>query len=108
MVYRDGLSYTHKPRRVDAVNSSHSTRGSVDAHGRRVRNVYIALIVALAAPVLVFTVQNFQTATLSLFLASVTLPMSLLVIAICVVGMLTDRLFLALLRSWVGGARRMR
>ena len=43
------------------------------------RNVYIALIVALAAPVLVFTVQNFQTATLSLFSASVTLPMSLLI-----------------------------
>ena len=53
------------------------------------RNVYISLIVALAALVLVFKVQNFQTATLSLFSASVTLPMSLLIIAIYVVGMLT-------------------
>ena len=58
------------------------------------RSVYIALIVALAALVLVFTVQNFQTAPLSLFSASVTLPMSLLVIAIYMRGMLTDGLFL--------------
>lgn len=70
------------------------------------RNVYIVLIVALAALVLVFTFQNFQAATLSLFSASVTLPISLLIIAIYVLGMLTGGLFLALLRSWVGGARR--
>lgn len=67
--------------------------------------VYIGLIIAFTALVLAFKVQNFQTATVSLFSLSVTLPISLLVIGIYVLGMFTGSFLLALLRTWIGGAR---
>ena len=69
------------------------------------RYVYIGLIVAFTALVLLFKVQNFQTATVSLFSLSITLPVSLLVIGVYVLGMFTGGFVLSLLRSWVGGAR---
>lgn len=68
--------------------------------------VYIALIVVVTAVVLLFKIQNFQMVTLSLFSASVTLPASLLVIGIYVLGMLTGGCVLSLLRSWTRGALR--
>jgi uncharacterized integral membrane protein len=70
------------------------------------RFVYIALIVLVTFIVLSFKFQNLQSATLSLFTASVTLPMSVLVIAIYVLGMLTGASLVALVKSWVAGARR--
>ncbi|MBK9116861.1 MAG: DUF1049 domain-containing protein [Betaproteobacteria bacterium] len=71
------------------------------------RFLYIALIVAFTAVVLLFKFQNLQTATVSLFSASVTLPVSLLVIGIYVLGMLTGGALYALLRSWIVAARRV-
>jgi putative membrane protein len=68
--------------------------------------VYIALIVLVTAVVLLFKIQNFQMVTLSLFSASVTLPTSLLVIGVYVLGMLTGGCVLSLLRSWTRGALR--
>jgi uncharacterized integral membrane protein len=68
--------------------------------------LYIALIVALTALVLMFKFQNLETATVSLFSASITLPVSVLVFAIYVLGMLTGGSLLALLRTWIGRARR--
>jgi putative membrane protein len=50
------------------------------------RVVYIALIVLFTAIVLLFKFQNLDTVTLSLFAASITLPVSLLVIGIYVLG----------------------
>ena len=70
------------------------------------RLVYIALIVVVTAVVLLFKFQNLQTATISLFSASITLPMSILVFGIYVLGMVTGSSLLALMRSWVEGARR--
>ena len=70
------------------------------------RNVYIALIVVFAALVLLFMVQNLQTATVSFFSASITLPIALLVIAVYALGMATGGFALALLRGLVGRARR--
>lgn len=69
------------------------------------RYVYIALIIAFTALVLLFKVQNFETATVSLFSLSVTLPVALLVIGVYVLGMLTGGALFALLRSWFAGAR---
>jgi len=69
------------------------------------RYLYIALIVAFTALVLLFKVQNFQSATVSLFSLSFTLPVSLLVIGVYVLGMFTGGFVLSLLRSWVSGAR---
>jgi len=70
------------------------------------RYVYMALIAILAAIIILFKVQNLESVTVSLFAASVTLPVSVLVLLIYVLGMLTGGFLLALLRSWVHGATR--
>jgi len=70
------------------------------------RYVYMALIAILAAVVILFKVQNLESVTVSLFSASVTLPVSVLVLLIYILGMLTGGFLLALLRSWVHGATR--
>jgi uncharacterized integral membrane protein len=70
------------------------------------RYVYMALIAVLAAIIILFKVQNLESVTVSLFAASVTLPVSVLVLLIYVLGMLTGGLLLALLRSWFRGATR--
>jgi uncharacterized integral membrane protein len=70
------------------------------------RYVYIGPIVAFTALVVLFNFQNLETATVSLFSASVTLPVSILVVAIYLLGMVTGGCLLALLKSWVRGARR--
>jgi len=70
------------------------------------RFVYIALIVLFTAIVVLFKFQNLQSATVSLFSASVTLPMSILVAGIYVLGMLTGSSLVALLRTWVAAARQ--
>ena len=70
------------------------------------RYVYIALIVVLAGIVILFKFQNLESATISLFSMSITLPLSLLVFLIYVLGMLTGGFMLSLLRSWARGATR--
>ncbi len=70
------------------------------------RYVYIALIVAVTAAVLLFKFQNLQTVTVSLLTASVTLPVSFLVIGIYVLGMFTGGFVVSLVRAWIGGARQ--
>ena len=70
------------------------------------RYVYITLIVALTALVLLFKLQNLQTVTVSLLSASFTLPVSVLLVLIYVLGMLTGGFLFALVRTWIRGARR--
>ena len=70
------------------------------------RTLYIALIVAFTAIVVLFKFQNLETVTVTLLSASLTLPVSMLVLAIYVLGMLTGGFVLALVRGWVRGARR--
>ena len=70
------------------------------------RYIYIALIVVLAGIVILFKFQNLESATISLFSMSITLPLSLLVFLIYVLGMLTGGFMLSLLRSWARGATR--
>ncbi len=64
------------------------------------RYVYIGLIVVFTALVLLFKVQNLETVTVS-----VSLPVSVLIVGVYLLGMFTGGFVLALLRSWVGGAR---
>jgi uncharacterized integral membrane protein len=66
-----------------------------------VKYVYVALIVVFAGIVLLFKVQNLESVTVSLFSASVTLPVSVLVLLIYVLGMLTGGAVLGLLRSLI-------
>ena len=68
--------------------------------------VYIALIVALTALVPLFKLQNLQTVTVSLLSASFTMPVSVLLVLIYVLGMLTGGFLFALVRTWIRGARR--
>ncbi|MBP7013529.1 MAG: DUF1049 domain-containing protein [Steroidobacteraceae bacterium] len=70
------------------------------------RFVYMALIVLFTGLVILFKVQNLEAVTITLFSASVTLPVSVLVLLIYVLGMLTGGFLLMLLRTWVHGATR--
>jgi uncharacterized integral membrane protein len=76
-----------------------------DRGGSIVRYVYIGLIVAFTALVLLFKFQNLETVTVSLFSSSITLPVSVLVVGIYLLGMFTGGFVVTLLRSWIGGAR---
>ena len=70
------------------------------------RYVYIALIVLLTAVVLLFNFQNLTSVTISLLGMSVTLPVSVLVILVYVLGMVTGGALFSLVRSWIRGARQ--
>ena len=70
------------------------------------RYVYIALIVVFTAIVVLFKFQNLETVTISLFSSSLTLPVSILILLVYLLGMLTGGFVLTLLRSWARGARQ--
>jgi len=64
------------------------------------RYLYIALIVIFAGVVLLFKIQNLESVTVSLLSMSVTLPSSVLVLLVYVLGMFTGGFVLGLLRTW--------
>jgi uncharacterized membrane protein YciS (DUF1049 family) len=64
------------------------------------------MIVVLTASVLLFKLQNLQIVTVSFLSASFTLRASALLILVYALGMLTGGFLLALVRTWVRGARR--
>lgn len=68
------------------------------------RYIYIALIGVVAAAALLFTLQNLETVTIAFFSAKITLPASLLVFLVYVLGMVTGGSLGWLLRSWIHGA----
>jgi lipopolysaccharide assembly protein A len=70
------------------------------------RYVYIGLIVLLTAIVLIFKFQNLTSVTVSLLGMSATLPLSVLVIFVYVLGMVTGSALFGLVRGWIRGARR--
>lgn len=65
----------------------------------------MGLIVLFTAIVALFTIQNLPMVTISLLFSSMTLPLSVLVILIYVLGMLTGGFVLALLRTGIQRAR---
>jgi len=69
------------------------------------RYVYMAMIVILAGVVILFKVQNLDSVTVTLFSTSFTMPVSILVLVIYVLGMLTGGFMLQLVRSSISGAR---
>lgn len=70
------------------------------------RYVYAGLIIVVTAVVLMFKIQNLTSVTVSLFSMSLTMPVSLLVIGVYLLGMLTGSALVSLLRGWLHGARR--
>jgi uncharacterized integral membrane protein len=74
--------------------------------GHDMRYVYIVLIATFVAIITLFKIQNLDTVTVSLLGASVTLPVSVLVLLIYVLGALTGGTLVALIRTWFQGAKR--
>jgi len=70
------------------------------------RYVYIGLIIMVTAVVLLFKIQNLTSVTVALFGMSLTMPVSLLVIGVYLLGMLTGSALWSLLRGWMHGAKR--
>jgi uncharacterized integral membrane protein len=69
------------------------------------RYVYIALIVVVTAAVLLFKIQNLDVVTVSFLTLSFSMPVSLLVVTIYVLGMLTGGTLWSLLRGWLAKAQ---
>lgn len=69
------------------------------------RYVYIALIVLFTVAVLTFKVQNVESATLVLLSMRITLPMSVIVLLVYILGMLSGGFVLQLVSTWVRKAR---
>jgi uncharacterized integral membrane protein len=68
------------------------------------RYFYLAAIAFLTILVVSFKFQNIESATISLFTMSLTLPLSVLVMLVYFLGMLTGGFVLGLLRTWTHGA----
>lgn len=68
------------------------------------RYLYIALIVIFAGIALLFKVQNMDSVTVSLFSMSVTLPTSVMVLLVYILGMFTGGFVVGLLRTWTNKA----
>jgi uncharacterized integral membrane protein len=69
------------------------------------RYIYFALLVILSAVVFTFKFQNLEMVTVVFLNSSLSLPLSLLLFLVYVLGMLTGGSLFALLKSWVRGAR---
>ena len=72
------------------------------------RAIYIAIVIAIVAVIVLFNVQNVETVTVSLFSASIAMPTWLMVYLVYFAGMLTGGFVLALLRKSLRGASRSR
>jgi uncharacterized integral membrane protein len=70
------------------------------------RFVYIGLIVLLTAVVVLFKFQNLASVTISLFAMQVSMPTSVLVLIVYVLGMITGGAMLSLVRTWINRATR--
>jgi len=68
------------------------------------RYFFLVPLLALAAVVFLLKVQNLDTVTEQFLWASLILPLSLLLLAAHVLGMLTGGTLVSLVRTWVRGA----
>jgi uncharacterized integral membrane protein len=70
------------------------------------RYVYIALVVLVTAAVVLFKIQNLDTVTVSFLTMSLTMPVSVTIILVYVLGMVSGGALLSVLRLWFQGATR--
>ena len=68
------------------------------------RYVYMLLIAGAIGVLLLFKIQNLSAVTLTFLGASMTLPVSFLVLGVYLLGMLSGGAVVGLLRSWARGA----
>ena len=64
------------------------------------KHVYLAVLLAMTAVVFLFKFQNLDTVTVQFLSASLTLPLSLLLLAVYVLGTPTGGTLLAMVRIW--------
>lgn len=69
------------------------------------RYIYIALIVVITLVILLFKFQNLDSVTVSFLSMSITLPTSLLVFLVYILGMLTGGSLVAFLKTIIKGAK---
>ena len=65
-----------------------------------------AVVALLAAIVVIFAIENFQSVTISFLGFSMTVPLVIQVVIVYVLGMASGSSLLALLRHAIEGARR--
>jgi putative membrane protein len=70
------------------------------------RYLYVALVVLVTAAVLLFKIQNLDTVTVSFLSMSLTMPVSVTIILVYVLGMVSGGALLNVLRQWFQGATR--
>jgi len=70
------------------------------------RYLYVALVVLVTAAVLLFKIQNLDSVTVSFLTMSVTMPVSVTIILVYVLGMVSGGALLNVLRLWFQGATR--
>lgn len=68
------------------------------------RYVYLLLILAITLLVVMFKVQNIESATVNFLIISLTLPLSLLIFGVYFLGMVTGSMLLSRIRTWYAGA----
>lgn len=70
------------------------------------RYIYITIIVVATIVVLLFVFENTLSTTVSFFSASVTLPLSIIVLTAYVMGILTGGIVISSLRALLHGATK--
>jgi lipopolysaccharide assembly protein A len=70
------------------------------------RYVYAVLIIVITTTVLLFKIQNISLVTVSMLNMSLTLPASLLIVGVYVLGMLTGSVLWSLLSGLLKAAMR--
>ncbi|MEX1198944.1 MAG: LapA family protein [Pseudohongiellaceae bacterium] len=70
------------------------------------KNLYATLVVLFTILVIIFVFQNTETVTVRFLTASISLPRSLMLVMVYVLGMFTGGYAMNLIRKWMRGARK--
>lgn len=70
------------------------------------RYLYLAIVILITLAVATFKVQNIDTVTVSFLSSSITLPLSFLIVAVYLLGMLTGGTVISLFRTWLRQASK--
>lgn len=70
------------------------------------KNLYTTLVILFTALVIIFVFQNTETVTVRFLTASISLPRSLMLVMVYVLGMFTGGYVMNLIRKWMRGARK--
>jgi lipopolysaccharide assembly protein A len=74
--------------------------------GTLMRYAYIALTILVTTLIFVFSFENLASVTVSFFSIRITMPLSLLILLVYVLGMFTGGFVVSLLRVLIQGASK--